>query len=197
MQEAGTLNVLFKPGGPEATNSTTALDRTGLLAEELGLCTPSRSGSVCLSVWQTVWLTLPTSQRILFFTTQMFGAVCCAALSCVYNKEVLVCRRRDGNKVGEWVLLRRGGGHCTVGINTGWCQLSLWPPTSQYSIPFFPFFLPTHPFPEGQIHLHVSWKSYCEASRGGRDPLRGDDVNFMSQLKLLTYSTKHFLHARK
>lgn len=36
------------------------------------------------------------------------------------------------------------------------------------------------------MHLHVSWKSYSRASRGGRDPLRGDDVHLMSELKLLT-----------
>lgn len=99
----------LKPGGPEATDSTTAPDLTGLLAEESGLCTPSRSGSVCLSVCLTGRLAAsvsfllipPPSQRILFSTAQMFEAVCCAALSCVYNKEVLVWRRREGSEVGE------------------------------------------------------------------------------------------------
>lgn len=149
----------------------------------------------CLAASVSFLLILPPSQRILFSATQMFGVVCCAALSCVYNKEVLVWRRREGSEVGEWVLLRRGGGHCAVGVNTGWCQLSLGPPTSQYSIPFFLFSSPHIPFyfPEGQMHLHVSWRSYSEASRGGRDPLRGDDVHLVLQLKLLTYSPKRLL----
>lgn len=124
MQEGGTLDVLFKPGGPEATNSTTAPDLTGLLAEELGLCTRSRSGSVCRSnrLSGCLCLILAHSASIpedLFSHTQMFGAVCCAALSCVYNKEVLVWRRREGSEVGELVLLRRGGGHCAVGVKAG------------------------------------------------------------------------------
>lgn len=132
----------------------------------------SVSPSVCRSVGRSdrlaasvsFLLVLPPSQRILFSTPQMFAAICCAALSCVYNKEVLVWRRREGSEVEEWVLLRRGGGHCAVGVNTGWCQLSLWPLTSQCSMlflaspPDFPFY-----FPEGQMHLHVGWKSL----RGG------------------------------
>lgn len=51
-----------------------------------------------MSVWETVWL--PPSQRNLFSTSQMFRAVCCAVLSCVYNKEVLVWRRSEGKEVG-------------------------------------------------------------------------------------------------
>lgn len=107
------MDALFKVVGPEATNSTRAPDLAELLVEELGLYTPSRSGFICLTVCLTVCLTdclaasvslllsLPPSQRILFSATQMFRAVGCAALSCVYNKEVLVWRRREGSKVGE------------------------------------------------------------------------------------------------
>ena len=105
----------------------------GLWRKSLGFVPhPDLGPSVRLSAWQTVWpplisfmLVLPPSQRILFSTAQMFEAVRCAALSCVYNKEVLVWRRREGSEVGEWMLLRRGGGHRAVGVNTGWCQLSL------------------------------------------------------------------------
>lgn len=49
----------------------------------------------------------------------MFGAVCCSALSCVYDKEVLVWRRREGSEVRELVLLRRAGVQCAVAVNTG------------------------------------------------------------------------------
>ncbi len=96
--EQGLIQYVYRKEGrwmsyrrPEATDSTTAPDLTGLLAEELGLCTPSRSGSVCLSASVSVLLILPLSQRILFSTTQMFGAVCCAALSCVYKR----CQQGD------------------------------------------------------------------------------------------------------
>lgn len=40
-------------GGAEATQSTTAPDLTGPLAEEFGLCTPSRSWSIRPSVCLT------------------------------------------------------------------------------------------------------------------------------------------------
>lgn len=150
IQEAAILDVLFKAGRgggglAEATSSTTSPDLTGLLVKELGLCAPSRSGSVCLTdrLAASASLLLP-SQRILFSTAQMFRAVCCTALSCVYNKEVLVWRRREGSEVGEYAPLRRGGGHCAVGVNTEGCQLSPGPPTSQYSISSFPLFLPAH-----------------------------------------------------
>lgn len=73
--------------------------------------------SVCLSVCLTdclaasvsLLLSMLLSQRILFSATQMFEAVCCAALSCVYNKEVLVWRRRENSEVGG------GGTECCSG----------------------------------------------------------------------------------
>lgn len=146
----------LKLGG--LTEATTSPDLTGLLVKELGLCAPSRSGSVCLTerLAASASLSLP-SQRILFSTAQMFRAVCCTALSCVYNKEVLVWRRREGSEVGEYAPLRRGGGHCAVGVNTEGCQLSPGPPTSQYSISSFPprasfFFI----FQRDGLRVHVS-----------------------------------------
>lgn len=106
-------------GGSEATDSTTAPHLTGPLAEALGLCTASKSVSVRPSDRESGCLGFPPSQRILFYTRQMFGAVCRTTLSCVYNKEVLAWRRREGSEVRELVLLWRGGVHCAVGVNTG------------------------------------------------------------------------------
>lgn len=109
--------------------------------------------SVCLSGRPSGCLRLIPlpSQRNLFSTTQMFRAICCATLSCVYNKEVSVWRRGEGSEVEERVLLRRGGGHCAVDVNTERCQLPPWPPKSRCSmavfillpaaLPFFKIFL--------------------------------------------------------
>lgn len=152
IQEGAILDLLFTwVGGGRQNDSATAPDPDlmGLLGIELGLCTPSRFRSVCRSHRLSgclclLLLTPPQSQRILFSTTQMFSVVCCAALSCVYNKEVLVWRWRKAVRWGS--ECRWGGGvHCTVGVNTEWCQLSLGPPTSQYSI-VFPSFPPSISF---------------------------------------------------
>lgn len=104
--------------------------------------------SVCLSgrlSGRLHLIPLP-SQRNLFSTTQMFRAMCCAALSCVYNKEVSVWRRGEGSEVEERVLLRRGGGRCAVDVNTERCQLSPWPPTSRCNMAVFILFPAALPF---------------------------------------------------
>lgn len=64
---------------------------------------PDQGPSVCLTdcLAASVSLLLASPDRILFSSTQMFRAVCCVALSCVYNKEVLVWWERAGSAVGE------------------------------------------------------------------------------------------------
>lgn len=83
---------------------------------------PSVCLTDCLAASASLLLTLPPSQRILFSTTQMFRTVCCATLSCVYNKEVLVWRSREGREVGEWVPLEEEWRslHC-------WCKHWMMP----------------------------------------------------------------------
>lgn len=164
IQEGAILDLLFTwVGGGRQNDSATAPDPDlmGLLGIELGLCTPSRFRSVCRSHRLSgclclLLLTPPQSQRILFSTTQMFSVVCCAALSCVYNKEVLVWRWRKAVRWGS--ECRWGGGslHC-------WCKHWMMPALPRASnksiLHRFSLFSSEHIilyFPEGQMPVNIS-----------------------------------------
>lgn len=107
MQEGAMLDALFKLGGARDNQYCLGSGSDRASGEGVGALypiqiwvLPSVCLTDCLAMSVFLLLTLPPSQRILFSTTQMFGAVCCTALSCVYNKEVLVWRRREGSEVG-------------------------------------------------------------------------------------------------
>lgn len=118
----------------------------GLLpAEYLGPGCPSRvlDPHVCLEARLAASVSLRLQPRGIslgfwvFFVflptplTQMFEAICRAAHSCVYNKEVLVWTGRGGEERAarqrsdrcEW----RSGGHRTVEVGAERCQFCLWP----------------------------------------------------------------------
>lgn len=106
--------------------------------------------SVCLSISQTVWLPLSPSCSLLLNPRGFcFPLRRCSALSAVLHSAVFITKRcwfGGGERPwGGGVSADEGGVHCTVGVNTEWCQLSLGPPTSQYSI-VFPSFPPSISF---------------------------------------------------
>lgn len=97
---------------------------------------------ILASVWKSVWLppshsaSIPEELVLLFFffhspspptLTQMFEAICRAALSCVYNKEVLVWTGRSSARWRSDRCRRRAGGHHAVDVGAERCQLCLRP----------------------------------------------------------------------
>lgn len=96
--------------------------RRPLLAKYLGPCTPSREldPHVCLEVCLAASVSFRLRPRGISFwgfsfppTTQMFEAICRAALSCVYNKEVLVWKGRRGQR-GGGAIAAEGGPEVTA-----------------------------------------------------------------------------------
>lgn len=153
-QEGGMLDARFKPRGRgELSHHSSRIYNTSVrrfgalytiqvyihLAGWLAGCL-----IVCLNLYLFIYFFAHAfiPKDFVFNYTQMFRPIYTTALSCVYNKEVLVWRS-EGSEVEEWVLLKRGWGHSAVGVNTGWCQFSLWPQTTQCNMLVFSLIFPT------------------------------------------------------
>lgn len=122
-----------------------------LPAEYLGPGPPSREPDphVCLEVCLAAAVSLRLRPRgisfVVFFSspplTQMFEAICCAALSCVYNKEVLVWTGRSSARWRSDRCPRRAGGHRAVEVSVERCQVCHWPARESMQGNVFAFYI--------------------------------------------------------
>lgn len=132
---------------------------------------------ILTSVWKSVWLppshsaSVPEELVLLFFfspppsphtLTQMLEAICRAALSCVYNKEVLVWTGRRRSDGCRW----RAGGHRAVDAGAERCQICLWPASEsmQANVSAFSIILlfsTSHHLKKKKLEIHQTFLSHA------------------------------------